>query len=445
MLSEEDLSCIPMRLVQDFSMYTTYLVQRRILLSHKSHHLKNRDLYEINERLEHKEKDRTPRQSQRAYPLLDLFYRFSIEGELFKIDGPFSRPTLVPTERFEEYLTLTEFEKYCTLLEQLWVNLDWKRFYPIYHQQYHIEGISAFLAYMSTTHPNTPIKVRGGAEEEQILSLATPLKYFSYFGFWDLKEEGLMLNRYPLIKEMVPTRLGIHLSRVLWEEREFFIWNRIMHNSFDVSLFIDHVYHMDRVYHKVQKKSPSSSLTKALKRRVDFLKEILDEERGVPYPEEPFIQSFIPLFPTIDHKRRLPSLQRVFREGFYTLKVTLGSGLWRRIGLYHYHTLEDLHQIIDSSFSIDGSYLYAFFMDHKKWSSNVYNSPYCEEGPYACDVRIGELNVRRGMSFLYVHNFINEWHFSCIIEKIEEIESKKSIRKPLLLASRGEIREDIYE
>lgn len=434
-----DLSKYLPRMIQDFEIFTQYLAEEKVYLSHSSLTLKNKDLYEINGRLTKPEENRTPKLPQRAYPLLDLFYRISREGELFATEGPPTRLALVPTERYKEYGNLSKEEKYLSLLENFWVNLDWKRFQQIYRTTTAYEGLTSFLVYSSSCQFNHPILVESSPLEELIQEVAAPLKYLSYFGFWDLEEIGVIAKNRFAIVEIVPTRLGIYLSRVLWQHRDFFLWNRMIRNFFDHRSFIEHVLTLEVVAQHAMKNRPPSSFVEALTQKIEIQKEILDEKRGMQWPEEPFIQPFLPLFPTSAPTKILPPLGEIFKEGRYVLKVTLGRGLWRRIGLFHFHTLEDLSKIIQRTFAMNEDHLYAFFMDNKRWSNAAYYSSMCDEGPYDWEVKIGELNLKKGMRFLYLFDFGSEWHFTIIVEEIEDMDRIKKSSKPLLLASKGEL------
>jgi hypothetical protein len=57
-------------------------------------------------------------------------------------------------------------------------------------------------------------------------------------------------------------------------------------------------------------------------------------------------------------------------------------------------------------------------MDGIPWSDEKFTSPYEDEGPYADEVRIGELGLVKGQTFLYLFDYGDEWRFRVTLEEI---------------------------
>ena len=114
----------------------------------------------------------------------------------------------------------------------------------------------------------------------------------------------------------------------------------------------------------------------------------------------------------------------------------MGKGIWRKIAISGEDTLKDFHVAIQFAFQFDFDHLYAFFMDGKRWSHDAINGPECDEGPYANDFRIGELDLTVGQGFLYLFDFGDEWHFWVELKEVGEDSSRLS--EPEVIESKGE-------
>lgn len=77
---------------------------------------------------------------------------------------------------------------------------------------------------------------------------------------------------------------------------------------------------------------------------------------------------------------------------------------------------------IQDAFKFDNDHLYSFFMDGKRYSKNAYHSPFSDEGPYAYDAIIGELELYLGQKILYLFDYGDSWQFAIQLMKIEEDE-----------------------
>lgn len=423
MLPTDDLIKSPIALVQDFDKFTNYIINNPIFLSSTSAKLKNKDLYIINGILTEPQKNMSPKQSQIAYPLLDLFYRICIEGNLFLREGAMTRLTLIPTHRYEEYCKLNSTEKYLSLLMIFWTEMDWKRFETsklLKLNELPLYAITSFLFFVSSLQPEEEILTEDHPLERLFYMLHFSIKYFAYFGFWNLKKCDVSRVMF-YIKSLTPTDLGIELSKILFQERDLFFWNRCLRNNRDIKSLFYIIDNMEQVLSYLKENRKSREMITTLEEKLAFYVDILNEQKGVPYLHEPFHSSFKNIFSTEEVKNPLSSPNEFYKKGFYIFRVILDSKNWVRIGLYHYHTLEDLYQLIDSYFEVVEGYLYSFFMDNKAKSSYCYNSSLNEIGPFANEIEIGNLNLEKGRRFLHIINFINENRFTIIVEEIKSV------------------------
>lgn len=114
----------------------------------------------------------------------------------------------------------------------------------------------------------------------------------------------------------------------------------------------------------------------------------------------------------------------------------MGKGIWRKIAISSQHTLNDLHVAIQYAFHFDFDHLYAFFMDGKFWSHDAIYAPSCDEGPYADEIRIGELELVTEKEFLYLFDFGPEWHF--YVRLVEIKKEHPELSEPKVIESKGE-------
>nr|WP_239094277.1 plasmid pRiA4b ORF-3 family protein [Bacillus sp. B15-48] len=125
-----------------------------------------------------------------------------------------------------------------------------------------------------------------------------------------------------------------------------------------------------------------------------------------------------PLFSKEQLTTTLKRQRPVFKEGAYLFKVKLSSSCWRILQFSSSHTLLDLHNLIQKAFDFDDDHLYAFYMDGIKFSKHFYNAPMDTHGPYVNEVKIGDLDLYEGQSFLYLFDFGYEWEFNINLLKI---------------------------
>lgn len=142
---------------------------------------------------------------------------------------------------------------------------------------------------------------------------------------------------------------------------------------------------------------------------------------------------FIEFFP--DWKENLKIQASVFKNGTFTFKVLLGNS-WRRISIQSHHTLEDFVNIILESFNFDKDHLYAFYLNDQFGNIIEINSPYCEEGPFTADVKVGESLIEIGSATKFLYDFGDNWEFVIVLEDIKK--SDLNFVAPTILEKHGD-------
>lgn len=194
---------------------------------------------------------------------------------------------------------------------------------------------------------------------------------------------------------MTPTHLGVALASILHKKRPLSRWN---------------LYYRSRTGNGV----PCFPGVEA------------EDEKGESYV--PFFAAFTNLFKEGELQKTLPRKVRECVRGTFIFKVSLDESIWRKIALSGEHALEDLHLAIQDAFRFDNDHLYAFFMDGKRWPKDAFYHPHCDEGPYADQISLGEMELVLGKEFLYLFDFGDEWHFW--IELLEIRKGKSELSRP---------------
>ncbi|PIX21893.1 MAG: hypothetical protein COZ69_12380, partial [Deltaproteobacteria bacterium CG_4_8_14_3_um_filter_45_9] len=132
-------------------------------------------------------------------------------------------------------------------------------------------------------------------------------------------------------------------------------------------------------------------------------------------------------------KKTLTIPERVFLEGTYIFKVSLGR-VWYRIAIPAGYSLDSLSSFILDTVKFDYDHLYQFEYENPFGAFERVNHPYMDEGPWADDVLIGNLPFRIGQKMTYLYDFGDNWEFEVTLEQVE---LDKKIEKPVLLEQHG--------
>jgi len=171
---------------------------------------------------------------------------------------------------------------------------------------------------------------------------------------------------------------------------------------------------------------------------MDEMEEAEEEGDGnIPFGKlQPTIQPFFP-----EWRNNLIILERVFQDGVYIFKVSLGS-IWRRIAIPGKMYLDNLSGSILNAFDFDFDHLYQFTYKTRFGAPrNIYH-PYMDEPPWADDVLIGEIELKPNKTMTYLYDFGDNWEFQVKLERIDPPDPK--IKKPVILESHGEAPEQYH-
>ena len=401
----------PVPPVKDFDTYINYLAENKPYLTKKKQLVTPKFLYQINQLMSNPNRENTPRTHQEFYPLLHLFFYLALYGKLSKRASQGSQKVrLEGTDRMEEYLNLTATEKHLFLLEIFWVDCDPIKLVSGQRAELTIWQVTSILEFIAKKAPEQTILI-DQSNRTEILSLAMfenfLMLYLSFFGFFKLTRNERLYERYQTkkyfpIASLTPSTLGVTLAPILCKERALQNWNL--------------------PYRRNAERKVLSFPGLAANRQ--------SEKRYVP-----FFEAFTKFFPDGELKKTLPRKVKELARGTFVLKVSVGKGIWRKIAISGEDTLKDFHVAIQFAFQFDFDHLYAFFMDGKRWSHDAINGPECDEGPYANDFRIGELELSVGQGFLYLFDFGDEWRFWVELKEIRE--DSRKLPEPEVIESKG--------
>lgn len=425
----------PSTLLKDFSAFIHGLIECSPILTPVNEFISPEALYELNKKMTHPISGIAPLADQRSYPMLHLFYHLALAGKLFqKSLGKENRFFLKQTARVQLYEGLKPAEKYFFLLETLWTDVNWDKLQDASRGEFQFR-VPLALSALSEMRPGKEVSLKesGGGKFDYPLvfgSLSNILLYFSYFGFWEIKpdEESAKLGaskRYFFAKSMTPSLLGVTVAPILLEARPPALWNLPSRRE------------AGELKAKPGSPLPADSMHRSFKR--ELLLGVGKPKAGFKMDKgkagEPFFLPFAPLFGDGELQRTLPREEMGLVDGTYVFKVSLRGGLWRRIEISAHDTLLNLHRSIQEAFEFDNDHLYAFFMDGKRWSREMFTSPSDEEGPHVDQVRIGELGLYVGQKILYLFDFGDEWRFQVRLEDIRMESPRPS--KPKIVEKKG--------
>lgn len=409
-------------LVKDFRTFMDFIFTENAYLTKKNRHIAPKFLYPINQKMAYPQGNVTSGTKQPTYLQLHLFQHLAETAMLYELEsGPNGNFNMIPTDSYEEFLSLTETEQYFTLLETLWVKIDWNVFME-YSATNLMINLSSMFSRLSELESGKKLDVTSPHEDNQtahsVHNMDDFAAYLSYFGFWEI-ERNWETEKKPATKgKFIPksitvTAFGKVMMQVLINHRPLVDWNQGDTGNARGT--------MDSILSILQDMQISEGMDLP-----ELKKQPPKQEQDVS-----FIEPFIPLFPKGELQKTLSIEEKTRKDGVYTFKVTLRRGIWRKIELDSSHTLADLHMAIQDNFEFDRDHLYAFYMDGKKFSREAIHD---EE---AHEVEIGDLDLIEGQEFLYLFDFGAEWTFKV---KLEQIDSERNLAEafPVLIGGKGE-------
>lgn len=383
--------------IDDFRKFCEYIETNKPVLSKKKTQLGKKDLFEINALLDFRKDVVAPNYQQESYPVIDLMFHLAVDGKLYrKTAGAKGNIMLSAVPGKAEFDQLNIFEQYAFLFETFWCTFDFLEIL-----RFGGKPINKAVKVFARSAPGERLK-KGAFSKQRDYDpmfsyMSVLIHYFNYFGLCDfipIVEGNKKLTRYDdSIEAVIPTEFGINLFKIL-SGQKIERWNLLCLNAFGF-----------------------------------YEGDVRDDPGFVP-----LYKMMAPLFPPGAINNTV-SVATAIEKGSYLFKVTVATGVWRKIELSHKHTLLDLHDAIQSAFGFDDDHLYSFFMDAKRYSRNVFESPNCENGPYVDELSIGELELHEGQRILYLFDYGDSWEFNVVLEKIDS--SRKLPRTPKIVEKKG--------
>jgi hypothetical protein len=226
---------------------------------------------------------------------------------------------------------------------------------------------------------------------------------------------GIAVSRYfnlPVIDRIRPTNLGVCIMKAC-EYRKYTWFNKYVQQS----IFVEDMGDTDSV--------------EIFEKVMDFIDKGLDT----------FLSPFLSCFPksSVD----LSSINTIlfeqdevnFESRVFDFKVSLGKKCYRILRCLPDHTFEQLHLAIQKAFNFADDHLYSFFLDGKRFSYNVINSPHGMEPPYSHEVLISDARLRPKQRILYLFDYGDEWQFDVTVYVNEDADRK--LKKPKIIESVG--------
>jgi hypothetical protein len=144
--------------------------------------------------------------------------------------------------------------------------------------------------------------------------------------------------------------------------------------------------------------------------------------------------------------------KRTSKKYIFRISLKRHRLIYRIIALRGDNTLDDLHEMIYSSFDRYDDHLYSFYFPKYKVSRNPFSLPpkeytsphaYAEKGKFAHDIcknaaktRIDQLHLELGETFEYLFDFGDMWWHTIKLKNIENIISNEKL--PRIVEKHGE-------
>jgi hypothetical protein len=373
----------PTPIVRDFSAFVNYLEDTPVALGKKAENIPYKHLVALNELMSSPNRGNTPRTPQRFYPRLHLFYSLAVAGGLFQRAQSGSSIVLEPTDRLYDLRSLSDAGKYFSLLETLWVDCPFLDLSFTAGRGSSISvafGIEQFLQAVSVSKPGRKLSTHPIQMVTFMLD-GFLILCFPILGWYNVRLNESNRKSWFTVASLTPSHLGVAISKILLEERPFMKWNL--------------------------------PYRRTLYETVDYPGQ--GQEGDSEYV--PFVEAFRKICEDGESLDMLPRQIREYIQGNFVFKVSLGK-VWRTIALSSEQTLHDLHLAIQSAFRFGNDHLYAFYMDNRRFSDYRFEDPYSENGPWADDAVIGDIDLLVNRPFLYLFDFGDEWLFDVRLVEI---------------------------
>lgn len=164
--------------------------------------------------------------------------------------------------------------------------------------------------------------------------------------------------------------------------------------------------------------------------KTEFGMDLVDAEDAGFGHWQPVLQ---PYFPAWQKRFALPQAES--KEGSFVFRVSLGK-IVRVMAMPSTATLDEFMDWILDAYEFDNDHLYEFMYRNQRGGLSYARHSYCDEGPFADDIRIGDLPLAPGQALDLLYDFGDEWRFKIRLERIDPATGEPRILKRIGKAPR---------
>jgi hypothetical protein len=125
-----------------------------------------------------------------------------------------------------------------------------------------------------------------------------------------------------------------------------------------------------------------------------------------------------------------------FQAGIHVFNVSLGKGCWRRIALAGEEDFSIFAAVILDAFDFDNDHLHRFSFKDRFGRTQEIDHQYMSDSGNLLDneVRIGEIQMHKGMAISFLFDFGDNWEFAIVVE---EVNASPQIEKRNIMDEHG--------
>jgi len=330
------------------------------------------------------------RPQQKSYPHLNGLYLLLRGSGLSRIEAGGAKPRLVLDETvLASWAELSPTEQYCTLLESWLLRAD-------------------------------PAAI---GEQGGLFSSDHPIRGWDYL-FSQIPDQGLIVAGRKDIEDDLRFDPKLHNLALL----ELFGFATVQPNPPQPKAG----WQIGRIWKTPLGEAMLQLLYDTIAKNVRALS--VHQTSPIPFGAlQPVLQPYFPAW-----QRNLVIPEREFEAGVHIFKVSLGTGLWRRIGIPGHLTLDILSAAILDAYGFAYDHLDRFtYTDRFGVSKHINHLDLeWEEEPTTAEVRVGELPLAPGDVMIYLFDFGDGWEFDVALERIAPADAE--ITQPEILEGRGQ-------
>ncbi|MEY2984798.1 MAG: hypothetical protein RLZZ568_1415 [Cyanobacteriota bacterium] len=403
--SQEITETTPGTILADFHAMLAMVEAGDITVSGKRHHISQKLLGDINQRLSHPIDVDFKRPLQQSYPNIHGLYLLLRASRLAIVEtqGKTSYLKLDP-ERYQQWQQFNATEQYFALLEA-WLVRATPELLGDDRSGDRLEGDACLRGWEWHLSKNQTLTIKSYVEQQNLnyWPRLYNLALMGMFGLVSITPGKPDAGKGWRIRKVTPLPLG----------------NAIF----------------------------------ALFKKTFFERELIwSSENNPALPLNELQPAFQPYFP--DWQQYFTFEQTQFRPDRHIFKVSLGK-IWRKLAIAGDANLYDLSLLILKSVNFDNDHLHCFTYQNEAGQKVEIYHPYYEGGlfdrgpqmPPTDQVKVGDLPLKVGDKMKYLFDFGDDWRFTIQLESLEPLTAKPRQGEPVgeILASKGKAPEQYPE